>query len=155
MKDLSLAVHQALFRLARLQNVGSSATLGEELFNQGVATYYAYRMTGWEPPIAAKKVTHRMRRMALRRWDIKYHGYSRWLGTGRLGRIGRAIGYELAQVNYGGYKQDEFALKHAIEASGSWYADKLWALNHMRTVRSLLIMTGRGQRPLWSHLFVY
>lgn len=150
MKLLSLAVHQALFRMARLQNVGYSATLGEEIFNQGVAAYYAHRMTGWTPPLAEQKVTNRMRRMMLRRWSLKYSGRSQWLGDGYRSRIGMAVGYELAEINYGAYHKGDFELEHALSASGSWYADKLWALNHMRRTRSLLIMVGKGRRPIWS-----
>lgn len=151
MKHLSLAVHQALFQMARQQNIGLSQTLGEEIFNLGVAAYYAHRMTGWEPSFAEQKVSRRMRRMALRRWGIKYRGYSRWLTNGRLGRIGRAIGYELAKVNYASYSKDrDFALDHALQASGSWYADKLWALNHPRSMRALLCMVGKGRRPFWA-----
>jgi len=149
-----LSVYQALFLLTRLQNVGYSQTFGDEIFNLGLAAWFAHVMTGYDHPCAKLKVTKHLRRMALRRWDLRLRRYSRWFAGGERSKWkGYAIGYELAEINYGGGKDTAFDIDHAVKAYGSWYPDKLWALNHMRSKRSVFIMAAADKRPSWSYFF--
>lgn len=149
-----LSVYQSLFLLARLQNVGHSQTFGDEIFNLGLAAWFAHVMTGYDHPCAKLKVTKHLRRMALRRWDLRSRPYSRWFTGGERSKWkGYAIGYELAEINYGDGTGIPFAIDHAVKAYGSWYPDKLWALNHMRSKRSAFIMAAVDKRPSWSYLF--
>jgi hypothetical protein len=129
MMQFTLAVYKELFVMARLQNVGSEGTFGEAVFGEGVGLYFAELMTTFVPPCAKIKVTKKLRRAALLRWDFRFFSYRKWFYEGRRGKwIGSAIGYELAKSLYPEGKTYE--LKNAITAYPKWHKDSVWELNH-------------------------
>lgn len=149
-----LSVYQALFLLTRMQNVWYSQTFGDEIFNLGLAAWFAHVMTGYNHPCADVKITKHLRRMALRRWELSPRRHSRWFAGGRRNTWkGYTVGFELAEINYGDGSSIPFAIDHAVKAYGSWYSDKIWALNHMNSKRSVFIMAAADRRPAWSYLF--
>jgi hypothetical protein len=129
MKQFTLAVYKELFNMARLQNVGSNGTFGEAVFSEGVGLYFAKLMTTFTPPCAEVKVTKKMRRMAMRRWDLRFFNYRKWFYEGRRGKwIGPAIGYNLAESLYpNGYT---YELKSAIVDYPKWHKQSLRELNY-------------------------
>lgn len=120
MEHFTVAVYKELFQMARLQNAGSSGTLGDAIFSEGAATYFAKLMSGMEPPFAGTEVTKRMRRAAVRRWDSRFFNFGRWFYEGRRGKwVGYAIGYELAEARYSRGVKSE--VKDAVSADASHY----------------------------------
>ncbi len=129
MQEFMLTVHKELFNMARLQHVGSRGTFGEAVFGEGVGLYFAKLMTTYTPPCADVEITKKMRRAALRRWDLRYFSYRKWFYEGRRGKwTAPAIGYELAEWLYpNGYVSE---LKRAITATPKWYKDEVRQFNH-------------------------
>lgn len=129
MKQLTLAIYKELFKMARLQNIGSDGTFGEAVYSEGVGFYFAKLMTTFTPPCAEVKVTKKMRRAALRRWDLRPYNYHKWFHEGRIGKwIAPAIGYNLAESLYpNGFTSE---LKQAISDHPKWHKRSLRELNY-------------------------
>jgi hypothetical protein len=148
MEHFRFALHQTLYKMARLQNTDVSLFFSDEIFNRGLAAYYAYTMTGYTPPFIDQhlKATKTMRKVMLKRWFDWYDGFNKgWLHEPCASQA-IAVGYELAETLCGRRGIQDFCLREAISLHGYRYFDTLWALNHPGRKKSARIFAKEAYR---------
>lgn len=144
-------LNETLYKMARRQHLGTSTLFGDEVFNRGLAAYYAHIVTRIAPPCLDREVTKTMRNMARRRWFTWYDGDNKgWLRERYSWWGATRIGYELAQLVCSNNNAETFSLGEALTIHGYRHGDKLWALNHPRRKKSARILEDKVRLPYKS-----
>jgi len=94
MQQLRSVVAHELHHMARWQNPGYGATLGEAITSEGIATYYEEMRSGWKPVFAQIDIPENVWQRARTEWDKGHYNHMQWFHDDK--QYGYAIGYKLA-----------------------------------------------------------
>lgn len=151
-KNLTFAINQALYTLARRQHVGASTWFGVEALNRGFSAYYAETVTGVESPLKSLIQRDRFRRLHMARYWIRPYEahYGRWKPQKIDLWVATAVGLEIAQLLTGEDDPLDFCLGDGLSWRGFGSDSLLWVLSHPKRRRSRHILEGKVNQPKWS-----
>jgi hypothetical protein len=151
-ENLTFAVNQALYVLARRQHRGISSLFCDEVINRGLSAYYAEVVTGYECPLKTLIASDRFRRLHMARyWFRPYEAhYGRWKPQIIDLWVATVVGLEIAMLVNSDDEPHTFCLDYGLSWGGYGANSLLWVLSHPKRRRSARILAGKVNQPRWS-----
>lgn len=100
-----------LHHLARWQNGGYGATLGDALVSEGMACLYAEEKSGRSMPWTKGRISQQVYDQARRQWNERSYDHQAWFFDGPLGKF---VGYRLAYRLATKYFSADFDLARSL-----------------------------------------